>query len=543
MVRKAIDNITKKMSSLHQAAFWLSFFAFLSQILALCRDRLLAHIFGISNDLDIYYSAFRIPDVIFFTVASLVSISVLVPVFAKKESEGERHLKEATSSIFTVFTIVIFLISTIIFLLMPYLIKIFFNSFSLFDQNKIVYLSRLLLLSPIFLGFSNFFGSIVQYQKRFILYSISPILYNIGIIFGIVFLTDHFGISGVAIGVAVGALLHLLLQAIFILVFSNIKFNFIFKINWGEIFDIIKLSLPRTLAISIFSLVSFYFVVLASKLNEGAVSIFNFSYNLQSVPLSLIGVSFAIAAFPALSISFVKKDFDEIIIKISESLRQIIFWSIPFVSLLIILRAHIVRVILGSGSFDWMATKLVAASLALFVASSIFQSINLFLSRAHYALGKTTWPFISNLIGGFFAIITAMFFLNYDFGDYILNGIARFLDVSDFDYGVLILPLAFSFGTFITTIFIFFSLGKSLYKYILKNIWISILKIILGGFLMSSVIYLTIPYLNGFFGLDKFLGVFLSGLSAGIFGIVSFVLLMYLLKCSELYLIFTKFKK
>src|SRR3989338_7225246 len=104
MVRRTIKAITNKISSLHEAAFWLALFALFSQILALVRDRLLAHHFGAGVELDIYYAAFKIPDLIFVTVASIVSISAMVPLFAKKESEGEKHLKSATDSIFTVFS-------------------------------------------------------------------------------------------------------------------------------------------------------------------------------------------------------------------------------------------------------------------------------------------------------------------------------------------------------------------------------------------------------------------------------------------------------
>ena len=107
MVKRTIQTITSKISGLGEAAFWLSLFGLFSQILALFRDRLLAHNFGAGEELDIYYAAFKIPDLAFVTVASLVSISALVPLFAKKETEGERHLKDATDSIFTVFSVLI----------------------------------------------------------------------------------------------------------------------------------------------------------------------------------------------------------------------------------------------------------------------------------------------------------------------------------------------------------------------------------------------------------------------------------------------------
>src|SRR3989344_3406731 len=211
MVRRTIKAITNKISSLHEAAFWLALFALFSQILALVRDRLLAHHFGAGVELDIYYAAFKIPDLIFVTVASIVSISAMVPLFAKKESEGEKHLKSVTDSIFTVFSFFIIISCVIAWLLMPYILPYLFTGFSGDVMGKTISLSRILLLSPLLLAFSNFFGSIVQYPRRFILYAMSPLLYNIGIITFILYKVLKIGITAAVWGVVLGALFHFLL--------------------------------------------------------------------------------------------------------------------------------------------------------------------------------------------------------------------------------------------------------------------------------------------------------------------------------------------
>ena len=157
MVRKAIQIITGSVSGLREAAFWLALFALLSQFLALVRDRLLAHHFGAGLDLDIYYAAFKIPDLIFVTVASLVSISALVPLFAKRETEGERHLRDATDSLFTTFSLFIIFACILFWFLMPTLIPVFFGGFTPAAMGKIIFLYlrifRRLCLNPLFLIF------------------------------------------------------------------------------------------------------------------------------------------------------------------------------------------------------------------------------------------------------------------------------------------------------------------------------------------------------------------------------------------------------
>lgn len=532
MVRRTVELIATKINGLKEAAFWLALFALLSQLLALMRDRLLTHHFGAGVDLDIYYAAFKIPDLIFVTVASLVSISVLVPLYAKREMEGEKHLHDATSSIFTVFSLSIILSCVAAWFLLPQIVPLFFGAFGAGMIERIIALSRLLLFSPLLLGFSNFFGSIVQYEKRFILYSISPLLYNMGIIVGIVFGVEDYGISAAVFGVIVGAFLHLFLQAAFVLT-SDVRLRFTFRIKWRDVLETAGLSIPRTFALAIVTFTSFIFASLASRLGEGSVAVFNLGLNLQSAPLSLIGVSFSLAAFPALAMSAARKNIEEITERISDGLRQIIFWSLPTTALMLVLRAHIVRVIFGSGNFDWNATRLTAAVMALFVISTVFQSAQLFLSRSLYALGKTKWPLLGNLLGGLVSIALAFWFvMDPLFWQGPLTLVAEALNVAHLPLTVLSLPVAFSFGIVVAALILYFSFGKlsTLIYTKIKNIFAHAVVAALGaGFAAYSALVLT----DGFFDLETFFGVLGHGALAGVVGIAVWAFTLYLLKNEE----------
>lgn len=532
MVKRAIRVIVGSIPGLHKAALSLSVFALFSQLLALLRDRLLAHNFGAGLSLDIYYAAFRIPDLIFVTVASLVSISALVPLFAKKGTLGERHLKDATDSIFTVFSFFIIVFCVVFWFLLPPIIRGSFSGMSVFAIDKTILLSRILLLSPLFLGFSNFFGSIVQYEKRFVLYSLSPLLYNLGIILGIVYFTPGSGIAAPVYGVVIGAFLHLLLQAGFVMA-SPMRPHIVMKIKWADVWDTAKLSVPRTFALSISSFVGFFFAVLASKIGEGSIAVFNLSWNIQSAPVSLIGVSFSLAAFPAIAVSAARNEIKEIIEKLSDGLRQIIFWSMPFMALIIVLRAHIVRVILGSGSFGWAATRLTAASLALFALSAAFQSISLFLSRSHYALGKTKWPLLGNIIGGLVAVIFAVLFINTDTDSRGLWGVLYFLKVSDLETGVLVLPLAFSVGSFVGASVLFLALGRVYISEVWGKLRSAIFQSIISFFATGAGAYFGLYMLDGVFNLYTFWGVLGHGFFAGLLGIALGAFGLYLVKSPE----------
>jgi putative peptidoglycan lipid II flippase len=103
MVKRFLNFISREIGGLHEAAYLLGAFAVVSQILALVRDRLLAYKFGATHALDIYYAAFRIPDFIFVAIASMVSISVLIPFLMEKIDSGEKEAKEFIDAIFSVF--------------------------------------------------------------------------------------------------------------------------------------------------------------------------------------------------------------------------------------------------------------------------------------------------------------------------------------------------------------------------------------------------------------------------------------------------------
>ena len=173
----------RDIRGLHEAAYLLGLFAILSQLLGLVRDRILAHIFGATQSLDVYYASFRIPDLIFASVASIVSVSVLIPFLAQYIEGDPKRLRAFINSIFSFFSFLIIGVSIAVFFLIPQILSVLFPSIALSDlSDDFILLTRILLLSPILLGLSNFFGSITQVRRAFFLYGLSPFLYNSGII-------------------------------------------------------------------------------------------------------------------------------------------------------------------------------------------------------------------------------------------------------------------------------------------------------------------------------------------------------------------------
>ena len=529
----------KEFSKISEAAFVLGIFTLGSQILAIVRDRMLAGDIGPGQILDAYYAAFRIPDLLFTLGAALVSVSILMPFFAHEIREGREQATKFINDVFTSFFAFIVIASIILALLMPWLVEILFPGFEPAALADTILLSRMMLLSPILLGISNLFATITQTFKKFFVYALAPVFYNLGIIIGIVWLYPIFGIVGFAYGVILGAFFHMMIQFP-IVVRQGYLPALSKKIDWTHITTVLKHSLPRTLTLSMSKIVFLVFISLASTITVGAISVFTLSYNLQSVPLALIGVSYSVAAFPTLVQYYNEQNFEEFMHHVMIPIRQIIFWSMPVISLFIVLRAQIVRVILGTGNFDWSDTRLTAAALALFIISVVAQSIVLLLIRAYYAAGRTWKPLWITLGASALSIVFAYVFVwlfnTVPAVQVTFSSILRIGGVEG--SSVTMLALAYSVGMFISLGLLWTSFKKDFdYKpqyNISRTTWQSISASLLMGIVAYGGLQLFDPY----FSQERVLDVFAHGLSAGIIATVVGLVYLFAIKNQEIRLLF-----
>lgn len=535
MVSALASLVQRRWSGLHQAAFLLALSALASQLLALLRDRLLASTFGAGRTLDLYYTAFRIPDLVYVTIASFVSVTILIPILTRlvnKKEESSRLLSEVS----TVFVCVMITVSFVLWIGMPTLSRFIAPGFSDDDLATLILLSRLMLLSPLLLGLSNIVGSVTQVHKRFFLYALAPVLYNVGIIIGILFLYPFFGTSGLAMGVVIGAIAHVLIQLPALSAqHIHLSWRFPSGRSWEKIWSIVSVSIPRTITLAAHQLALAGLFALASFLGAGAIAIFNLAWNLQSVPLSLFGVSYSVAAFPTLSRLAAKGDRDNFILYIRNTTRHLIFWSLPTAALIIVLRAHLVRVIYGAGEFDWVATRLTAAALALFVISLVAQNLVLLFVRGYYAVGKTRTPLIVNSLSSLGIVALAPILLSLfrtvpSFAHFIEHLVRVDTLVGT---EILMIPLAFTIGLTINLCILWALFERSqgpLFRPLLMNIFQSLMSAVLVG----VTTYYALAAYASFFNTHTASGLFGQGLSAGITGIVAGVALLILMDNQEL---------
>jgi len=578
MVARVINLFYREIRGLHQAAYVLALFTLASQILALVRDRILAHQFGAGHELDIYYAAFRIPDLLYVLFASVLSVYVLLPFVYRAKQDGDEAGRLVLSQMFTIFLVVYIVVSITTIVIAPTLVTYFFPGFSATSYDEVVLLLRILLLQPLFLGISSLLGVITQLQHRFVIYAISPLVYNVGIILGAVVLYPLFGLVGLVLGVVFGALGHMAVQ-IPLVIRSQLAFTLVFNIDWKLMRQIAKVAVPRAVTLSLnqillivlvslaslmsvgsVSVLQFAYnlqsvtlslnqillivlVSLASLMSVGSVSVLQFAYNLQSVPLAIIGMSYSVAAFPTLAELLVQKKHQEFNNFVITALRHIIFWSLPIITLVVVLRAQIVRVLLGSGSFDWHDTRLTAAVLGLFVVSLTAQSVLLLLVRAFYAGGRTRIPFILTLVGTIVGSLSAygfyFYFQSSSYFRYLIANIFRLNDVSGTE--VLTLPLGFTIGVLVQVVLMMFFLTKTFglsLRLLGKEFIIALFAALSGGIFA----YLTLIFVVEGINQETFIGIFIQGLSASIVGIGGIIATYYLLGSTELKEIHRSFK-
>lgn len=536
MARRIFDLFHREIRDVREAAFLLALATIISNLLALWRDRLLASRFGAGVELDVYYAAFRVPDLLYACSLFFVASTAIIPLFLERFLESEERARTFLDTVFVAFVASITLLAVGAYVSMPFIVPLYVPGFDAESQQNVIDMSRILLVSQVLLGLSSLLSSILQSFRKFFVYAATFLFYNIGIIAGIVLFVPVWGLSGLAYGVVFGALLHAGIQ-----IPSLVRTGFYPRIrvqSFSDITEVFRRSFPRTAGLAVTQVTLIAVTAIASTLGAGSIAVFQLSFNLQSIPLAVIGLSYSVAAFPNMAELIAKREravFFEYLVFAS---RAIIFWTLPLTVLFIILRAHIVRVVLGAGAFGWADTRLVAASLALFAIGIVAQSLTALFVRAFYAIGNVRVPLVINTCALAVTVACAFLFV------WVLRESAgthafffRALRVADVPQAMVLgLPLAFALGALANMALLGFYLRRMEggEQFQLRVFAPFLYEVISASALLGSISYIMLQVLEPLFDGNTFTGIFLQGLLAGICGIGSAVLFLSLCNNKEL---------
>lgn len=543
MVSKFIKLLHRDVSGMNQAALMLGIFSIVSQLFGLVRDHLLASLVGPSVHLDVYYAAFRIPDFIYNSFGILFSVTVLIPFIAEylkeKNEDGESRgaFAHFANNIYSFYIMGMFGICTLVFMLMPYLARLTAPGFGPVAHAELVLFSRIMLISPFVMGLSTLLGSFAQAQKKFFAFAIAPVFYNFGILIGVVVLLPLIGMVGVVLGVILGAVLYFVIQLPTLLALGRIP-KFHFNVDMSIIRRVMKTSIPRTIASSLTNLTFIIIGAIASLLAAGSISVFQFSYNIETTPLMVIGISYAVAAFPVLARLHAEGNTKGFLDMVHRAVRNVFFLSIPAALLIIVLRAHIVRVLLGAGNFSWNDTRLVAASLALFSISVTAQCLVLLLVRVFYAKGDTRTPLRMNIYGLIATVVSAVVLLaTYHFSYFFENFIHSLLRIEGVTgASVVLLPLAFSVGQTVTAVLLWRAFHRtvaserSMHQVLNKAFF----HTGSAGIIAATGAYGTLALIGRGVDHTSFWGILAQGAVAGVIGLTLYAIVLIALKNEDI---------
>lgn len=497
------------------AAFIIALAGIASRLLGLFRDRILASKFGAGDTLDMYYAAFRIPDMVYNLLVLGALSAAFIPVFTSLHSTGKGDEGwKLSSAILNLQTAAVFLISGIFAIFAPLALHLITPGFS--DEKIAItaQFSRIMFLSPVLLGISAIFGGILVSFKKFLIYSLAPILYNIGIIIGATAFVPVIGPLGLAWGVVLGAAMHMLIQypAVKHSGFRYIFKNFSFLKN-AHLKKVICLMIPRALGIAVNQVNLLIITIFASTLASGSITVFTFANNIQMTPVGLFGSSFAIAVFPLLSVYAAKNMRKEFSANFFKTMRQILFFIVPLSLVLIILRAQIVRVILGSGKFDWEDTVFTFQTMGILAASLFAQALIPLLTRSFYALHNTKTPFYIALVSEAVNISLVILLIG--------------------KYAILGLAIAFSAASVVNMTLLAVFLRKNFQGQKIPGNFRWIFNIIAASLIMGIFIQLAKYEMNFLVDIDTFVGIFLQLAVSGLAGVLAFIVSCYVLKIEE----------
>lgn len=488
----------------------------LAKILGLIRDRLLAHVFA-PEKIDIFWAAFRLPDLI-FQIVILGALSVaFIPVFTESlEHKGKEDAFDMARAVLNVFLLIFIMTTVLIYIFAhPIVSSIIAPGFTPDRQNQVVALTRIILFGQVILVLGSFFIGILQSFQRFIIPAFAPVFYNFGIILGIIFLTNSFGVAGAAFGVILGAILHVLIQVPIILM-VGFKFKFPPKFSHPGVKEILRLMSVRTLGLSAEQINETVGVNLASWVS-GGVTALTYAQHLQVVPISLFGANLAIAALPVLSSERTRGKIEEFKITLLTTMHQILFLTLPATAILIVIRIPVVRLVFGASQFNWQATVLTGATLAYLAIGLAAQSISLLLVRGFYALKDTKTPVLVSLIVVFLNIFLSLYFIK----------ILR-LDVWS-------IGLANSIAALLSGVLLFIFLHFKVGKFNLNQVLMPLLKMVMATVIMGVALYIPIKLLDQvIFDTTRTVNLLLlTGLSS-LFALSIYVFLVWFLKVREL---------
>lgn len=381
-----------------RGAILLSALTFGSYLMGLLRDRVFARTFGAGSDLDVYNAALQLPELALDILVTAGLSAAFVPVFARLRREDGGATEDFARTVLTVSVLIMLVAVGVLFVLAPMTVELVAPGFDAQQRAQYTELFRVMCVTAIIFAASFALGEMLVVRQRFLAYGLAPILYNAGIVLGAVVLSPRLGIVGVALGTVLGALLHLGVRALDV-ARTDFRYRPRLTLRSSGFREYVRLALPRALSAPIEPLTFLYFNRVASMLAAGSITAVSFARNFQSVPVSIIGAAFAVAAFPVLANAVAAGDRPRFTRLVATNAVTIGVLTMGAAVALWLVGGLAIELFLGGAAFDAEDVATTTLLLAMFAISVPLESLNQLLARAVYSTHDTILPVLASLAG------------------------------------------------------------------------------------------------------------------------------------------------
>lgn len=510
-VKKLLNH---RSETIFGAGLLMSALAFLGSLVGIVRNALLASHFGASHSLDVYYASFRLPDLIYNIFIIGAISAAFIPLFNEYLSKDKDKAWQFSSLIIFCIGCFLTIFGLIVVVFARPLLSMLLVGFDQENLQLAILLTRIMMIQPIFLGISSIFSGILRSFRLFFVSALAPVMYNLGIIIGIIFFVPLFGLKGLAFGVVLGACFHLFVQLPSVLEIGY-RFQFFAFSEFTTGFKkLVAIMSTRASGIIISQLFLVGITSIATLLKAGTITIFTFVDNI--LPYTTFALPFADAAFPYLSRLEAENKQKDFLKVYKETLLQILLFLIPLAIWLIVFREPVVRLLLGYGKFDWQATTNTMKVLGILSLGMISQGVNYYLLKVFFAKKDARRPFFASLIA-----YSLGFFFCYQLG--LKFGIVGLAGGILFTYILYSLVLLYFLRVHVGCSFASF---KEFYKILMKIIIASAISGLIG--------YLVFSTMANIFSLDKVKHLILDAGLSFIFTLISFLILSNLFQIKEI---------
>lgn len=365
----------------------------ISRVLGWVRLVVIGNVFGPSAELDAFFAAFRIPDLIFQLVAAGALSSALIPIVSGVlATDGEARAWRVISTVTNLMLVALLVMAVAVLVFADTLVPLFTGGFDAATMARTVELTRIMVLGPIFLALGAVATSVLNARGRFAAAAFAPIIYNLAVIGAALVLAPSMGAVGLAIGVVAGSMGHLLVQlpplrAIGARIHASID------LSDAAARRALTLMAPRAIGLGASQITFVVVTALATTLGVGAVTAFTIAFTLLQIPIGVIGVPLGVVLFPSLSREAALGGEEEFRRLLVRAVRLLIVAMIPVAAVAAILHIETVAVLFGG--FSDNAIALTAATFLAFLPGLPAHALIAVLARAFYARQDTITPVLA----------------------------------------------------------------------------------------------------------------------------------------------------